>query len=178
MNRAQTGCLFAMRGKVAGQNDGTSVRMAGPEVVEKFLAEIGDRLGVENEEIGLRVDNNAMSLGDRRRDVHLGGGRRFVESGVNFLRHLQVWFQNENATAQGVLVSGMARRGVVHSENRRGGLRTPALTPRLRDRCLLSGKWKAVFVGAAVSSEFGDGLPSGRMKTQAPLAARGRAAAN
>src|SRR6266513_5180365 len=116
MNRAKTGRLFAMSGEMTSENDGASVRVAGAQIVEKFLAEIGDGLGIEDEEIGLRVDDDAMSLGDSRRDIHLGGGRRVVESGVNFLRHLQVWFQNENATTQGGLVSGMARRGVVHNE--------------------------------------------------------------
>ena len=139
-----------MSGEMTGENDGASVRMAGAQIVEKFLAEIGDGLGIEDEEIGLRVDDDAMSLGDRRRDIHLGSGRRFVESGVNFLRHLQVWFQNENATAQGGLVSGRARRGVVHNEIGAGSAHFGSHAARLKDRCLLSRKWKEVFQGAAV----------------------------
>jgi hypothetical protein len=90
--------------------------MTGSQVVEKFLPEIRDRLGVEHKQIGFRVNDDAVGLRDSRRDVHLGRGRRFVKGRVDFLGHLEVRLEKQNAAGKGGFVSGMARRGVVHNE--------------------------------------------------------------
>ena len=90
--------------------------MTGAQIVEKFLAEIGNRLGIEHEEIRFRVDDDAVSLRHGRRDIDVRRGRRFVKRGVDFLGHLQVWLENQDAAAYSGLVSGMARRRVVHNE--------------------------------------------------------------
>src|SRR2546423_11036138 len=145
MNCAEISGLFAMSRDVTGQNNGARIRVAGSQIVKEFRAQIRDGFGVEHEKIWLRVNDNAVGLGERRSHVDLGGRRSFVKSGVDFLRQLQVRFENKNAAAGGGLVSGMARRRVVHDEIG-GGLRPWGLTRHaLRDRCLLPWKWKAVF---------------------------------
>ena len=56
MNRAEPRGLFLMDGEMAAsQNDGARVRVAGAQIVEEFLAEIGNGVDVENEEIGLSL---------------------------------------------------------------------------------------------------------------------------
>jgi hypothetical protein len=76
-------------------------------------------------------------LRERGRHVHVGCGRRFLKSGVDFLRQLQVRFENKDPTAQGGLVSGMARRRVVHGEIGAGVCASRHARHALRDRCLL-----------------------------------------
>ena len=92
----------------AGQNDGARVRVAGAQIVKEFLAEIGNGVDVENEEIGLRSEDDVVGLSQSRRDVHFGGRRGFVERGANFLGEVQVRLEHENASAWRGLVSGMA----------------------------------------------------------------------
>ena len=63
MNRAQAGSLFAVRGKMnAGQDDGARIRMARAQIVEKFLAQIGSGIDVENEQVRPIVHDEALGL--------------------------------------------------------------------------------------------------------------------
>jgi hypothetical protein len=131
---------------VAGQHNRAGIRMAGAQVVKEFLAEIRDRLRVAHEEVGLGVDHNAMGLGERRRDVHFSRWRCFVKSSVNFLRQFQIRLEDEHAPSRRGFIGGMARRRFVHEFKKAGELRDSFAGHALMDRCLLSRKWKAVFL--------------------------------
>ena len=86
MDGAQGRCVFPMGRDVSGQHNRSRVRVAGAQVVKKFRAEVGDRFRIEDEEIGLRVDNDALGLGKGGRDVYLGRRSGFMKGGVNSFR--------------------------------------------------------------------------------------------
>ncbi len=131
MDRAESGGLFTMSGHVTGQHDRAGIRVAGPQIIKKFRPEIWDGLRVEDEEIRLRVDNDAVGLGKRRRDIHLGGWCRFLKGRVNFFGQLQIRLEDEDAPARRGFINGMVRRRFVHEFKKGGGAcaSSPRATP-------------------------------------------------
>ena len=73
--------------------------MARPQVVEEFLAEIGNGIGVEDEEIGLGLQDDALGLFQSRREIDLGGRSGFLERGANFLPEFEIGLEDEDAPA-------------------------------------------------------------------------------
>src|ERR1700682_6567238 len=98
-----------MGGKMrAGENDGARVRVAGAEIVEKFLAQIGNGLDIEQEKIGLCVEDEVVGLFESRCHVDLRGRSGFVKRGPDVLGEGQVRLEDKNAPARGGVGSGMA----------------------------------------------------------------------
>src|SRR5688500_15901647 len=80
VDRAEPCRLFAMRGKVgAGEDDGPRIRMARAQVVKKFLAQIGDGIDVEDKQIRLGAEDQALGAFQSGGDVDLRGRGGFIE---------------------------------------------------------------------------------------------------
>src|SRR3954462_4678850 len=63
MNRAEAGRPFAMRGQMhIGQHDGARVWVAGAQVVEKILSQIGSGIHVEHEKVWPIVQDQELGL--------------------------------------------------------------------------------------------------------------------
>ena len=118
MNGAKSGGLFAMGREMGSrENDRPGVRMARPEVVKEFLADVRDGVGVEHEKIRLCLQDDALGLFQGRREIDLGGGGGFKEGGANFLGDLEIRFEDENAPALFSETCGIGRRGFVHDRD-------------------------------------------------------------
>ena len=77
MNRAEAGGLFAVRGKVnAGQDNGARIGMAGAQIVEEILAQIGNGIDVENEKVRPIIHDEALGLFEIAGKIDLGGRAR------------------------------------------------------------------------------------------------------
>ena len=86
MDRAEAGGPFLMSGEMpASQDDGACVWMARSQIVKKFLAEIGHRIGVENEKVRFGVHEQALGLLQCRRHVHGRVWGCFLEGCSNLL---------------------------------------------------------------------------------------------
>ena len=113
--------LFAVGGEMrAGQDDGARVRVARAKIVEKFLAQIGNGLHIEDEEIRPGVEDEVLGLAESRRHIDLRGRSSFVKRGPNVFGERQVRFEHQDAPARRGVINGMARRRFVHDENRGG----------------------------------------------------------
>jgi hypothetical protein len=146
MNCAEIGSFLAMSSNVTGQHDGPRIWVAGSQIVKKLRAQIGDSFGVQDEKIGLGVDDNAMGLGEGRGDVDFRGRRGFVKSRVDLFGQLKVRLEKKNAAADSGLVSGMAGRRVVHDEVGAGVCASSTHAPRLMTDACFRGNGKRFFV--------------------------------
>jgi hypothetical protein len=153
-----------VRGKVgAGEDDGARIRMAGAQIVKKFLAQIGNGIDVEHEEVRLGAEDEALGAFQRRRDVDLARRRGFVEGVPDFLGQIEVWLEDKNAPRRFGGAGGLGRRRFVHNRSWRRGRRQPGLARHAlsRDACFRRNGKQFFLV------KFGDGLPPGRrMKTR------------
>jgi hypothetical protein len=108
-----------MRGQVnIRQDDGARVRVAGAQVVEKILAQVGSGVHVEDEEVWAVVQDEELRLFEITRHIDVGGRGRFAQGYQNSGRELLLRFEDQDAPAfsNGILRLG----GSVHNSIERG----------------------------------------------------------
>ena len=124
VDRAHAGGAFPLRGEMdRRQDDRARVRMAGAQIVEEFLPEIVGRIDVENEEIGLLVDDDMLRFFQAVRDIDMRGRRRFVKRGADRGGEVVVRREDQNATAR--LSRNGIRRGPFDSKQCKAWTKQP-----------------------------------------------------
>jgi hypothetical protein len=118
VDRAEPGGLFAVRGKVgAGENDRAGIGMAGAQIVEELLAEVGDGIDIEHEEIRLCAQDEVLRAFQGRRDVDLARRRGFVEGSADFFGQIEIRLEHEDAPGRCGGIGGLGRRHFVYDGN-------------------------------------------------------------
>jgi len=116
VDRAETGSPRAVRGKVnARQDDGARIRMAGAQIVEKILAQIGNGIHVENEKVRPIVHDEALGLFEITGKIGVGGRRGFPQRGENLCSKILLGFEHQNAPALFERILRMRRGCFVHN---------------------------------------------------------------
>ncbi len=97
--------------------------MAGAQIVEKILAQIGNGIYVENEKVRPIVHNEALGLCQITGKIDLGGRRGFPQRRENFRSEVLLGFEHKNAPALFERILRMRRFFFVHDSKRAAAFR-------------------------------------------------------
>ena len=92
--------------------------MAGAQIVEEILAQIGNGIHVENEKVRPIIHHEALGFFESTGRINLGGRRGFPKGRENLRSEVLFGFEHKNAPA---LFDGILRMGLfVHNSTEPG----------------------------------------------------------